>query len=139
MPDISLWAKNPNFWLEFRHSTWKKRQSKKGMEGTSVKNTSSFQISTTLFDPTVEWRRIMILCISVLLVQLLYLDYWTWPIWTIFVLLLCQFIKSNLSSSTPNLNKCQKYKFMTSRNFSKFEMLTQFYIHCQEEQFYFKC
>ena len=66
--------------------------------------------------------------IPVLLVELLYLDYWIWPIWTIFVLLLCQFIKSNLSLSTPNPNKCQKYEFMTSRIFSKFETLTQFYL-----------
>ena len=86
----------------------KKRQSQKGMEGTSVQNTPSFQISITLFDPTVEWGRIVILCISVLLVKLLYLDYWIWPFWTIYVLLPCQFIKSNLSLSTPNPNKCQK-------------------------------
>ena len=74
-----------------------------------MQNTPSFQISITLFDPTVEWRRIVILCISVLLVKLLYLDYWIWPFWTIYVLLPCQFIKSNLSLSTPNPNKCQKY------------------------------
>ena len=70
-----------------------------------MQNTSSFQISVTLFDPTVEWRKIVILCISVLLVKLLYLDYWIWPIWTIYDLHLCQFIKSNLSLSTPNPNK----------------------------------
>ena len=82
-----------------------------------MQNTSSFQISVTLFDPTVEWRKIVILCISVLLVKLLYLDYWIWPIWTIYDLHLCQFIKSNLSLSTPNPNKCQKYNYRSKRSF----------------------
>ena len=67
--------------------------------------------------------RIVILCISVLLVKLLYLDYWIWPIWTIYDLHLCQFIKFNLSLSTPNPNKCQKYIIIikhTSLDFTSF-------------------
>ena len=60
-----------------------------------------------------------------LMVDLLYLEYSIWPNWTIFVLLLCQFVKSNLSLSIPNPNKYQKYNYQFNKNPWKIEKLLQ--------------